>query len=284
MRAHFSFLLTFQTGLMALLGLAVASGTLASDIDKERRWAEQLQDQLVVGEPLQLTTTSQPSAGQQAFFALYTPAVGKLQRGGVILLHGLGAHPDWPDAISPLRKNLPETGWTTLSIQLPIRPNEADFADYPPLFPAANARISAAIRYLQKQGLSNIVLVGHSLGAAMGAHFLAQKAPGSEIIRAFVGISMTPAPNTVAHTPDTLAKIELPVLDLYGTQDLRGVLGSSKARAASQVNNAGYRQLVIAGADHFFRGLDATLVKRVSSWLSRNAPGMKVENKSETAP
>ncbi len=278
MRAGFPLLLTFRTGLMTLLGLAFINATQASDIDKERRWAAQLQDQLVVGEPLQLT------AGQQNFFALYTPAVGKLQRGSVILLHGLGAHPDWPDVISPLRQNLPETGWSTLSIQLPIRPNEAGFADYPPLFPEANVRISAAIRYLQKQGVRNIALVGHSLGAAMGAYFLAQKAPGSEAVRAFVGIGMSLAPGTVAHTPDTLAKIALPVLDLYGTQDLRGVLGSIRARAASQAANPGYRQLAIAGADHFFRGLDATLVKRVSSWLSRNISGAEVENTTKTAP
>ncbi len=275
MRAGFPFLLTFQTGLVALLGLAVAGTTAASDIDKEKRWAEQLQDQLVVGEPVRLT------AEQQDFFALYTPAVGKVQRGGVILLHGLGAHPDWPDVISPLRKNLPDTGWSTLSIQLPIRPNEADFADYPPLFPEANVRISAAIRYLKKQGLSNIVLVGHSLGAAMGAYFLAQKAPDSEAVRAFVGIGMGHAPGTVAHTPDSLAKMTLPALDLYGTQDLRGVLGSTKARAASQADNAGYRQLAIAGADHFFRGLEATLVKRVSSWLNHTLSDVK--NNADTS-
>ncbi len=275
MRAGFPFLLTFQTGLVALLGLAVAGTTAASDIDKEKRWAEQLQDPLVVGEPVRLT------AEQQDFFALYTPAVGKVQRGGVILLHGLGAHPDWPDVISPLRKNLPDTGWSTLSIQLPIRPNEADFADYPPLFPEANVRISAAIRYLKKQGLSNIVLVGHSLGAAMGAYFLAQKAPDSEAVRAFVGIGMGHAPGTVAHTPDSLAKMTLPALDLYGTQDLRGVLGSTKARAASQADNAGYRQLAIAGADHFFRGLEATLVKRVSSWLNHTLSDVK--NNADTS-
>jgi len=278
MRTGFPFWLTLQTSLASLLGFSVAGATLASDINKEQRWAEQLQDQLVVGEPLQLTT------GQQNFFALYTPAVGKLQRGGVILLHGLGAHPDWPDVISPLRKDLPETGWTTLSIQLPIRPNEADFTDYPPLFPEANARISAAVRYLQKQEVRNIALVGHSLGAAMGAYFLAQKAPDSEAVRAFVGIGMGYAPGTVAHTPDALAKITLPILDIYGTQDLRDVLGSTKARAASQVNNADYRQLTIAGADHFFRGLDATLVKRISSWLRLKAPGAEAENKSEMVP
>jgi pimeloyl-ACP methyl ester carboxylesterase len=190
----------------------------------------------------------------------------------------MGAHPDWPEVIAPLRDTLPESGWATLSIQLPVRPNEAKLVDYPALFPEANTRISAAVRYLQKQGQLNIVLVGHSLGAGMGAYFLAEKAPGSEAIRAFVGIGMSQLPGTVAHTPDTLAKIELPVLDIYGALDLREVLDSVKARAASQANNPNYRQLSIAGADHFLRGLDATLVKRVSSWLTRVAPSTEVKN------
>ena len=258
--------------IVLVLGLLLSAASHASDIAKEQRWAAQLEDQLVVGEPIHIT------AGQQDFFAIYTPAEAKLKRGGVILLHGLGAHPDWPDVISPLRKALPESGWATLSIQLPVRPNEASSADYPPLFPEANARISAAIGYLQKQGMQNIALVGHSLGAAMGAYFLAQQAPGSEAIRAFVGIGMNQAPGTVAHTPDALAKIRIPVLDLYGALDLRGVRDSAKARAASSANNAQYRQTVIAGADHFFRGLDATLTKRVSSWLTRVAPSIEVKN------
>lgn len=258
--------MNLRIGLRSLLfSLTLIATASASDIAKEQRWAAQLRDQLVVGEALQLTT------GQQDFFALYTPAAGKIKRGAAILLHGMGAHPDWPEVIAPLRENLPESGWTTLSIQLPVRPNEASLADYLSLFPEANARISAAIQHLQKQGQSSIVLVGHSLGAAMGAHFLAQQAPGNEILKAFVGIGMSRAPGTVAHTPDALAKMGLPILDIYGALDLPGVLSSAKARAASQADNAGYRQVAIAGADHFFRNLDATLVKRVSSWLSNTA-------------
>jgi pimeloyl-ACP methyl ester carboxylesterase len=263
-----------------LLCLTLIGTASASDTAKEQRWAEQLRDQLIVGEPLQIATR-QPITGQRDFFALFSPAASptKVKRGGVILLHGLGAHPDWPEVIAPLRAGLPDAGWATLSIQLPVRPNEAEFTDYLPLFPEANARISAAVRYLQKQGLLNITLVGHSLGAAMGANFLAQKAEGSDAITAFVGIGMNRAPGTVAHTPDALAKIELPVLDIYGAQDLRGVLDSARARAASQVNNAGYRQTRIAGADHFFEGLDTTLVKRIAGWLGRVAPSVEAVNK-----
>ncbi len=128
---------------------ALSMPALASDSAKEHVWAEQIKEQLIVGQALEL------KADKQSFFAIHTPAEGKLKRGGVILLHGLGAHPDWPDVISPLRKSLPESGWATLSIQLPVRPNSATFEDYPPLFPAAIARISAAIQHLQQQGLDS---------------------------------------------------------------------------------------------------------------------------------
>lgn len=267
--------LTTLISLVLLLSLTPFAH--ASDLAKEQRWAAQLKDQLVIGETL--TITAGEAAEQRDIFAIFTPADGKLRRGVVILLHGLGAHPDWPDVISPLRQDLPEAGWATLSIQLPVRPNEATFEDYPPLFPAANTRISAAVRYLQQQGLLNIVLVGHSLGAAMGAHFLAEKALGSEFIRAFVGIGMNQAPGSVAHTPDALANITIPLLDLYGAQDLDGVLDSAKARsrAAKRVNNADYQQIAIAGADHFFLGLEATLVKRVAGWLTKTAPSMELQ-------
>jgi hypothetical protein len=74
------------------------------------------------------------------------------------------------------------------------------------------------------------------------------------------------------------------VLDIYGVLDLDGVLSSARARAASQANNSNYRQTAIAGADHFFRGLDATLVKRVSSWLSQAAPSIKMEKQPTSLP
>jgi pimeloyl-ACP methyl ester carboxylesterase len=266
----------------ALLGLALPA--LASDILKERRWAEQISDGLLVGEAVNLT--SGKDSGKDSFLALYTPAGGSERRGGVLLLHGLGAHPDWPDVIAPLRQELPDAGWATLSLQLPILPNDAKFKEYLPLFPAADARISAGIRYLQQQGVTTIALVGHSLGAAMGAHFLASKAPGSEGVRAFVGIGMNAHPGSVAHTPDALAKITVPVLDLYGTQDLLGVLASAKARAraARQANNSAYRQVEIPGADHFFRHLEDTLVKRVASWLTHTTAETSSSASTSTVP
>ena len=40
--------------------------------------------------------------------------------GAVLLLHDRGHHADWPYLIRPLRMNLPESGWFTLSVNLPF--------------------------------------------------------------------------------------------------------------------------------------------------------------------
>jgi pimeloyl-ACP methyl ester carboxylesterase len=67
-----------------------------------------------------------------------------------------------------------------------------------------------------------------------------------------------------------LEKIQIPVLDLYGSRDLATVLGSAKARAgaARTAGNTDYRQTEIEDADHFFAGMEDTLNRHVSGWLN----------------
>jgi pimeloyl-ACP methyl ester carboxylesterase len=264
--------------LCLILILALSGVAQGSDILKERRWAEQLKDNLVIGEPVWLKVNG------REIFSIYTPAGPEKRRGGVILLHGRGAHPDWPDVINPLRLGLPEAGWATLSVQMPILDGEADTQRYLPLFPEAFDRINAAIVYLQNQGMLNITLVGHSLGAAMGAAYLASDRPDTKAIRAFVGIGMgqyPQDPTTAAHTPSSLRSITIPVLDIYGDLDLQGVIASAEARAtaAKAAGNGDYRQRRAPGADHFFTGLDTILVSWVRGWLAKNAPAVQVQTR-----
>lgn len=264
--------------LLCLLPLFFTGPGQASDILKERRWAEQLKDDLVVGEALWL------KVNQREVFSIYTPTELDKRRGGVILLHGRGAHPDWPEVINPLRQNLPEAGWVTLSVQMPILDGESETERYLPLFPEAYDRIGAAIAHLQSQGILNIALVGHSLGAAMGAAYLATERPENQAIRAFVGIGMGQYPQastSPAHTPASLGKINIPVLDLYGELDFEGVKASAEARAsaARQAGNKTYRQRKVPGADHFFTGLDNALVSTVRSWLTKHAPAVQMQRK-----
>ena len=69
-----------------------------------------------------------------------------------------------------------------------------------------------------------------------------------------------------------LSKITLPVLDLYGSQDLEAVLAFAKPRATSARKiNKRYTQVMVEGANHFFTDMQDTLIKRVRGWLTKNA-------------
>ena len=218
------------------------------------------------------------TANGQQFLAIYTEAQTPNPLGGVILLHGMGAHPDWPAVISPLRRELPESGWSTLSIQMPILSNQAKIKDYLAIFEDVAPRINAAMTFLHARGIANVALVGHSLGAAMGADYLAKHNSGGDI-RAFVGIGMGgyKPPDVPLNTPSSLAKIAIPVLDLYGSLDLDAIKNSvrDRAKAAQKANNKLYRQTEILGADHFFTGMDKLLVNHVRSWLKKFASSVK---------
>ncbi|MDX1594365.1 MAG: DUF3530 family protein, partial [Gammaproteobacteria bacterium] len=120
--------------LFAMLGSLAAH---ASDKAKEQRWADQIVDQLIEGEPVWL------EAGEDRFLAILTEADGE-PRGSVILMHGMGVHPNWPQVIYPLRTELPRLGWTTLSLQMPVLPNDAEAVAYVPLFDEVAPRIDAA--------------------------------------------------------------------------------------------------------------------------------------------
>ncbi len=75
--------------------------------------AQSLEQQTHGDEVRWLTTNTGP------FLSLYTPDKTGNQFGTVILLHGNGHHPDWPGVIHLLRTQLPEVGWSTLSIAVP---------------------------------------------------------------------------------------------------------------------------------------------------------------------
>ncbi|MGE4405421.1 alpha/beta hydrolase family protein [Pseudomonas sp.] len=58
-------------------------------------------------------------AGDERFVALHLPANDGQPKGLVILLPDTGENADWPSAIGPLRRRLPDAGWHTLSLSLP---------------------------------------------------------------------------------------------------------------------------------------------------------------------
>jgi len=234
-----------------------------SDTAKEQRWANQIIDSLLDGEPVWLA-----DPGGHEFLSILTE--GDAGSGhAVILAHGIGVHPNWPDIIYPLREALLENDITSLSLQMPILENEAEESEYAALYPEAPGRLQAAVDFLKDSGYSRIDLVGHSAGARMVNYYLALDSTEGVNSAVLIGMGSSDVwPESI----DALARLRVPVLDLYGGKDLDTVLNSVQDRASSgQKNKFGvYRQIMVDEANHFFQGHEDALKSIVIDWLTNS--------------
>jgi pimeloyl-ACP methyl ester carboxylesterase len=260
-----------------LLLLLTSQVVLASDQIREQRFATAVEKQLLVGKGLTL------KAGDVDFYAIHTEVMAPALKGAVILLHDREAHPNWPDVIRPLRTGLADRGWETLSLQMPLAGIDSDWQMYEQVIPEANPRIAAAVEFLKQRKIRNIVLLGHSLGGRMAVHYLADAKPPKEInALVIIGMALEPEESPVK-TREALAKVEMPVLDLFGSRDLDAVLNSAKHRRAAgrMAKNPAYRQVQMTGADHFFHRLESALVARVYAWIGKAADPAKIPPEEE---
>ena len=241
----------------------LSTGVPASDTAKEKRWADQIVDVIMTGEPQWLV------ADNHKFLSIYTEGANNKKSGGVIVIHGTGVHPNWADVVQPLRTRLPDSGWHTLSLQMPILPNEAEHDKYKRLFPEITPRINAGIAFLKSKGVKRIIIIGHSMGATMAGHYMATNSKAD--VRALVAIGAT---GLMFHDPkldfiQSLKKIKKPILEISGSDDLPEVLKTMelKAQTAKDSGNKHYRQIKIDGANHFLVGKEDELIDIVNNYL-----------------
>ena len=256
---------------MRALVLAGAAGALAvpahfataQDLERERRLEAEIVDMLLDGEPVHL------DAGGLPFLAIHTETEADGPPGAVIVLHGRGVHPDWPDVAGPLRTELPEHGWETLSLQMPVLGKSAKYDDYVPIFPAAFPRIRAGIEYLRARGADPVVIAAHSCSAHMAMAFVRHH--GDAEFDGFIGIGMGATDvGQPMREPFPLDAMSAPVLDLFGDEDYPSVPGKAPERLAAirVAGNPRSAQRVVPGADHFFADMDEALVTAVVEWLA----------------
>ncbi len=156
----------FKNLTLLLLLLSSSAGTLAYNDSYEKRIAKQL----AAGKPASEVLWLQTKGGE--FLSLYRGADSDQAKGAIIILHGMGGHPDWPEVVNPLRRAFPASGWATLSIQLPVLSPVDPVADYGKTLDDAKQRLQAAVQQLREWQFSNIVIIGHSFGAAAAARAL----------------------------------------------------------------------------------------------------------------
>ncbi len=217
------------------------------------------------------TQVLQLQAGEQNFPALFSPAIGAEPRGAVILLHDLGQHMNWPQVIAPLRHSLPDNGWATLSLQMPILPASLDETAYGRTIELAAQRIQAGYDYLQPLNLPAIAIVGHGLGAGTALWYIGQQQETP--LLAVVAISMDDGQWLLPPLAlnEALSRIRIPLLDLYAGNDrvrVRGALAERRATVLKNPDNQ-YRVIKVPGAGpDYSGGYEAALVRRIRGWLN----------------
>lgn len=205
-----------------------------------------------------LTLSSIAEAGNSSSFSAYllTQVLGSgtPNTTGIVLLHGRGGNPD-SAVVSELRRDLFNRGYTTISIQEPVPSGytEGDSVTIPPyseyvddvnmngnaVFLEAYARIRTAINTLSSRGMTQIVLIGFSLGSRMVTAHIGNGQVDELPIIGLVGIGMyaagtDPDPlNTIA----TMASVDVPVLEIYGSNDTPASTTTADRKTAHQTGS-----------------------------------------------
>jgi pimeloyl-ACP methyl ester carboxylesterase len=232
--------------IVILLGAALPRAQ-AQDYAREKRWAEEVVPNLVVGDAVWLK-----EASGRKFLGLYTPV--EHAKTAVLLVHGIGVNPDF-GVIGVLRVALADKGLATLSIQMPVLAADGKVAHYyPALFPEAGERIAAGASWLAAKGYGRIVLLSHSLGSWMSEWTLERTSREPFVAWVCLGRGGAFAEP---------AKLRLPVLDVYGENDLPLVLANAAKRRA-----VASKQIMIPKADHFYTGREQTLTDAVAAFVA----------------
>lgn len=253
-----------RSGVLSLLLFSCAFWTPAwsSDYAREKRFADEVTAQLVVGEAVQI-----PLSGQPAFLGLITEAKDK-NRPAVVVAHSVGTHPD--DGVTgELRKRLNDLGYTTLAIQMPIAGKDAKVDDYfPGLFPLAGTRLEAASQWLKARGYALTILVSHTMGSWM-ANVYFDKASTSTGYAAWVCMSLTGGYSAATRN------YPFPILDLYGEGDIEVVVSSAWRRGGLLKFAAeGSRQIRVAGADPQWRGKEGAAALAIDGFIQSVLPAV----------
>jgi len=231
---------------------------MASDLAREQRMADEIVDAILDGDAEMLT------ANNHEFLSIYTEA--DEPKGALIIMHGRGFHPDWVDAVQPLRVNLVESGWSTLSLQMPVLEKSAKYYDYVPIFPEAIPRIEEGIKFLKEAGYKKIIFIAHSCSAHMAMEYVRQK--GDSEFAAFVGIGMGATDyGQKMSKPFPFDKISKPILDIFGEDDYPAVHRLAALREQNMGASSLFTQVKIPNANHYFTDQGDALTKVVAKWL-----------------
>lgn len=245
-----------------LTALSLSFSAIASNEQRERRLVQEVLTGVIDGDPVFLTTDSGTK-----FLSLYTKSEEKAY-GAIILLHGRGLHANWHNVTQPIRTILPEYGWDTLSLQMPVLKKGATFEDYVEILPESPSRIDTAIETLSNIGYKKIIIVSHSCGGQMMLHWLKDQVNLEKKIDGLVniGLGISNFKRINGYYPP-LNKINVPVLDIYGSEDIVKELALTRWNLIRQAGHKLSNQIEVPEAEHMFIDKGEILTKEINQWL-----------------
>ena len=253
---------------IALIATALSVHAVIWDRDREQSNAKALAENLDFGQVIWI-----PENSNHKFPAIYTPSGPYGGNYAVILLHSMGGHPDWPVVISPLRKSFRYSNWSTLSLQLPVLDPVRNSSDYGRTLQEAASRIGSGIDYLHQMGHEHVYLVGYGFGATAAAYYLDQN--HNQVVPGFVAISILARKflNPKVDVMDLLKHIDIPVLDIYASNDQKTVVQSAVDRrlAINNGDTSKFTQIEIPDTDHLYTNSTSELYHAIHQWLEQTA-------------
>jgi triacylglycerol esterase/lipase EstA (alpha/beta hydrolase family) len=248
------------TTLLAMAGCAGPGARVPqqSDYAREARWAREFEPAVVVGDTLRLK-----QANGHHFAAISAARSGPSR--WVILVHGIGVHPDH-GLTQKLRIALHDKGFATLAIQAPILDPSivTDGSAYAGLMDEAAERIELAILHARSQGATQVFLVGHTMGAWMVNEYFARRpVPAAGGISAWASLGMTGKYSAFGqHKPA--------VLDVYPERGSSWTRTMAPLRlSTAQLLDARAEQRYVADTDLSFAGKENMIVQWVADFFSK---------------
>lgn len=279
-RFHRLTALTYGILLFGLIGSACAEAVSATESENDKTSADsQISGMVSIESPVE-GYQALSVAGEQIDAAYIEESYGE-RFGAIVLFHDLGQQFETRDVITPLRHELAQYGWSTLTLTLAYQDDahvmlstSIDNKDQQTVsngqqqtgkdLPAVSneQRIEAALAFLEVKEIDRILFLGHGKGGRVAAEVLSQLSiPINGLI--FV--------NTPEVEEQFIEPLKLPIFDLYGSNALAGIEQAIKKRtvAMKRAENSSYVARDIIGANHAFYGMDSLLVNSIRAWLKK---------------
>lgn len=208
-------LLAFSAGIRAE-ALGQARANHLNDLAQARANTQNGEEVVILGE------------GDTAFLGLRLQQRTPTPQGAVLILHDQGHNPDWPVLLQQTRNYLPDVGWNTLSIALPLVGGFATDAE------TTLDRIALGVQRLNQEGQFNLVVLGYGEGAYWAARYLSERLEADQDIG--YGLMMVNAKTIEPDLPDLIGNLNIPILDWVSDDSPAGLRSADNRRAAARRN------------------------------------------------